>query len=259
MMIRRLETGLMEGGVTKQVARLSVLLLSIIFASSPAFAGSNSTKKEPGGTKLVDSGSFGVFIKGRRIGTETFNIQQKPEYSITTSDLKLEDGSLQTSELQIFPNGNLRKYMWRELAPTKAQSVIEPGDQILNQEITVGSEKPQTHPYILPASTIVLDDYFFVHRELLAWRYLGSGCIPGQRQCSLTKSQMGIIVPRQQTPATITMEFSGREKIIVRGVEQELNRFLLKSEEQEWQLWLNDQYKLIRILIASENTEVVRD
>jgi hypothetical protein len=137
--------------------------------------------------------------------------------------------------------------------------VIEPGDQILTQLITVGSDKPVSHPYILPPSTIVLDDYFFVHRELLAWRYLGSGCIPGERQCALPKAQMGILVPRQQTPAVVTMEYKGREKVTVHGVEQELSCFLLKNEDQEWQLWLNDQYKLIRILIASENTEVVRD
>jgi hypothetical protein len=248
-----------EGGVKKQAARLSIFLLSVVVASSPAFGGGKSTKKESGETKLVDAGSFGVFFKGQRIATETFSVQQKSDYSITTSDLKLADGSAQTSELQIFSNGNLRKYMWRALAPEKAQSVIEPGDQILNQQITVGSEKPLTRPYILPASTIVLDDYFFVHRELLAWRYLASGCVTGAQQCSLPKSQMGIIVPRQQTPATVTMEYAGREKISIRGVEQELDRFLLKNEDQEWQLWLNSQYKLIRIVVASENTEVVRD
>ncbi|MCI0351268.1 MAG: hypothetical protein L0Z53_17735 [Acidobacteriales bacterium] len=244
----------------KQAACLVILLLAVALVPSLAVAGSkDSKKKDSAEAKVVDSGSFGVFFKGRRIATETFQVKQRADYSVTTSDLKLEDGSAQTSELQTFPNGNLRKYMWRALAPEKAHSVLEPGDQILNQEITVGSQKPQTHPYILPASTIVLDDYIFVHRELLAWRYLGSGCIPGQRQCSLTKAKMGIIVPRQQTPDTVTMEYAGREKLTVRGVEQELNRFLLKNDDQEWQLWLNDQYKLIRILISSENTEVLRD
>jgi hypothetical protein len=248
-----------EGGVKKQPTRLAVVLLFAVAASSLAFAGGKSTKNNSKETKLVDAGSFGVFLKGRRVATETFSIQQNSEYSVTTSDVKLEDGTTQSSELQIFPNGNLRRYVWRELAPEKAQSVIEPGDQILTQSITVGSEKPRTQPYILPASTIVLDDYFFVHRELLAWRYLGSGCVPGAAQCSLAKAQMGIIVPRQQTPSLITMEYKGREKVTVRGVEQELSAFLLKSDDQEWQLWLNDQHKLVRILIASADTEVLRD
>lgn len=242
----------------KKAVRFSIVLLGLIFASSLAVAGSKRSEKDSGQTKLVDSGSFGVFFKGHRIGTETFRVQEKADYSITTSDLKMEDGTTQTSELQIFSNGNLRKYMWRALAPQKAESVVEPGDQILTQQITVGSEKPQTRPYILPPSTIVLDDYFFVHRELLAWRYLASGCA-AKDPCPLPKSEMGIIVPRQQTPGLVTMEYKGREKVNLHGVEQELSRFLLKNEDQEWQLWLNNQFKLVRILIASENTEVLRD
>jgi hypothetical protein len=45
----------------------------------------------------------------------------------------------------------------------------------------------------------------------------------------------------------------------VRGAERELSRFLLKNEGQEWQLFLDDQHKLVRIVITSESTEVLRD
>jgi len=33
----------------------------------------------------------------------------------------------------------------------------------------------------------------------------------------------------------------------------------LKSEAGTWNLWLDDQFKLVRILIPAENTEVIRD
>ena len=33
----------------------------------------------------------------------------------------------------------------------------------------------------------------------------------------------------------------------------------LKSEAGDWSMWLDDQFKLVRILVASDNTEVVRD
>lgn len=253
------EQGLWEGGVSKFAGRLSVLLLIAVLVPALAFAGSKSVKKESGETKLVDSGSFGIFRNGQRIATETFRVQQNSEYSITTSDLKLQDGTEQSSELQLWPNGDLRKYSWRSLSPEKVQSVLEPGDQILLQQTSVGTKKPESLPYILPSSTIVLDDYFFIHRELLAWRYLASGCVAGGPQCRLTKAQMGIIVPRQHTPATVSMQFMGREKVTLRGVEQELSRFLLKNDDQEWVLWLNNQHMLVRVLIASENTEVLRD
>ena len=240
-------------------ARFSFLALATVALVVSAQAGSKPTKTKNESTTLVDSGSFSVFQNGRRVATETFRVQQRPDYSITTSDLKLEDGSAQSSELQLLPNGNLRKYVWRATTPQKAESVLEPGDQILNQRITVDSEKPLDLPYILPASTIVLDDYFFIHRELLAWRYLASGCIQGQATCRPAKAQLGILVPRQHTPATVTMEYMGREKVQIRGSERELSRFNLKNDDIEWQLWLDDQHKLVRIVIASEHAEVLRD
>jgi hypothetical protein len=39
----------------------------------------------------------------------------------------------------------------------------------------------------------------------------------------------------------------------------ELNHFLLKSDAGDWSLWLDDQFKLQRILVPGDNTEVLRD
>ena len=57
----------------------------------------------------------------------------------------------------------------------------------------------------------------------------------------------------------LTVQFSGREKVSIRGAEQELSRFELKGDTGDWVAWLDDQFKLIKILMADENTEVVRD
>ena len=58
---------------------------------------------------------------------------------------------------------------------------------------------------------------------------------------------------------SVTIEFAGREKVTIRGAELELNRLDLKGESGNWALWLDDQFKLQRILISGDNTEVVRD
>jgi hypothetical protein len=55
------------------------------------------------------------------------------------------------------------------------------------------------------------------------------------------------------------MEFSGNEKLAIRGTERELSRYVLKSDSGDWSLWLDDHNKLVRILVAGDNTEVVRD
>jgi hypothetical protein len=59
----------------------------------------------------------------------------------------------------------------------------------------------------------------------------------------------------------VRMEVVGREKVTIRGTERQLLRLNLKGEEFTWALWVDDQdqFKLMRVLIADANTEVVRD
>jgi hypothetical protein len=55
------------------------------------------------------------------------------------------------------------------------------------------------------------------------------------------------------------MELSGREKIAVKGQEQELNKFKIDSDGVVWNLWVNDDYKVMKITVPAGNVEVVRD
>ena len=223
--------------------------------------------KEKGGPgQKVDSGSFGVFMNGRRVGTETFSITQNPNGSVIQSEFKAGGSAgqaVQNSELQLTGTGEIRRYEWKELSPGKAQSVVIPNDQLLTQKWSAGpQEKEQEQPYLLPTATSILDDYFFVHREVLAWKYLASTCRTekGQVQCPLKqRAQFGTMNPRQHSSAPASMEFMGREKVTVGNVEKELSKLELKSEAGSWLIWFDDQFKVLRISIPSEKTEVVRD
>jgi hypothetical protein len=223
--------------------------------------------KEKGGEgQKVDSGSFGVFMNGRRVGTETFSITQNANGSVIRSEFKTEGSSgqaVQNSELQLTGTGEIRRYEWKEQSPGKAQSVVVPNDQFVTQKWSAGpQDKEQEQPYLLPTATSILDDYFFVHREVLAWKYLASACRTekGQVQCPLKqKAQFGTMNPRQHSSAPATMEFMGREKVTVGNAEKELSKLELKSETGSWLIWFDDQFKVLRISIPSEKTEVVRD
>src|ERR1700740_1601203 len=147
---------------------------------------------------MVDSGSLGVFLNGRRIATETFSIQQNANGSVVTSQFKTEEGvdkAAQTSELQLTPNGEIRKYEWKELSPGKAQATAAPKNDFLMEQTRKSPEdKPEEQPFLLPASTNILDDYFFIHREVLIWRYLATACRQekGDVQCPASqKTQFG--------------------------------------------------------------------
>ncbi len=231
---------------------------------SSAAAGAGKEKESAG--PMVDAGSFGVFQNGRRVATETFSIQQSGNGSVATSEFKTEEGAdkaVQSSQLQLTVAGDLRKYEWKEVSPGKAQAVVLPNDNLLIERATNNpQDKQEEHPFLLPVSTSILDDYFFIHREILAWRYLAAGCRQdkGQIACPVgQRAQFGTLNPHARSSMLVSLEFSGKEKVQIHGVERELNRLNLKGESGEWALWLDDHFKLVRILIASEHTEVVRD
>jgi hypothetical protein len=226
---------------------------------------SGKDDKAPG-AQMVDSGSFGVFINGKRVATETFSIHQNGAENIITSEFKSEAGlekALQTSDWQMSSSGELRKYEWKEVSPGQAQAVVAPNQDFLIERFKSSpQEKDQEQPFLLPASSSLLDDYFFVHREVLAWKFLASSCKQdkGELQCPLKQRvQFGALNPHSRSSMSVGVEFAGREKVTIRGVEHELNRLNFKIESGEWALWLDDQFKLQRIQIAAENTEVVRD
>ena len=240
---------------------ISCLLLVSVALAEPG----KDKDKEPA-VQNVDSGSFGVFMNGRRVATEKFSIQQNPAGSVATSEFRTEPGvdpAAQSSELQLALNGDLRKYEWKEVSPGKAQAVLLPNDSLLVERSTNNpQDKEEEHPFLLPISTSVLDDYFFVHREILVWKYLASGCHQDKGVVACPQNQQvkfGVINPHQRSSLLVSLAFSGKEKISVRGVERELNHFVLKSDAGDWSLWLDDQFKLVRILVAVDNTEVVRD
>lgn len=242
------------------------LLLSVAMAAPGKDNDKDKNKDKQPESKTVDAGSFGVFMNGRRVATEKFSIQQDSRGSVAKSEFKTEEGvaqAAQSSELQLTTSGDLIKYEWKELSPGKAQAVIIPSDNLLVERSTANpQDKPEEHPFLLPISTSVLDDYFFIHREILAWKYLATGCRSDNGHVACPQNQQvkfGVINPHQRSSLLVSVAFSGKDKATVHGVERELDHFILKSEAGDWSIWLDDQFKLVRILVTSDNTEVVRD
>ncbi len=221
-------------------------------------------EKEHEGQK-VDAGSFGVFQNGHRVGTETFSIYQTGGGSVIDSEFKTENAptqAVQDSVMQLTTKGEIRRYEWKEVSPGTAQSVVVPNDDFLNQKWSASADaKEQEQPYLMPLSTSILDDYFFVHRELLAWKILGMVCKQDKGLQCLPKqhTQFGTLNPHQHSSALVTGEFIGREKVNLKNGPQDLLKLELKSEAGTWQLWLDDQFKVMKMSVVGENTEVVRD
>jgi hypothetical protein len=257
------------------VKKSTVLLVSLLMAAA-ALAGDKDRDKEKEKKNSVDSGTFGIYLNGKRIGSEKFNIEQQAGQGIVTAELTIDDGTNkaeQSSELRVGSDGNIKLYKWRSTLPTKEESTIEPNQELLIEHLTTADQKKRDVPYILPISTVILDDYFFSQRELLIWRYLAAGCVrvpppaPGQPvppdshlQCG--PAHFGILVPHQHAPGGTVVELVGRDKITFKGTERELNKFKVDTDGVQWLIWVDDpetNYKVIKMSIPASNIEVWRE
>ena len=75
----------------------------------------------------------------------------------------------------------------------------------------------------------------------------------------MPKTNFGVIVPRQRNSMSVSLEFKGRERLALHGKEVELSRFDMHTEAADWSLWMDDQYKLQRVVVDSDQTEVIRE
>ena len=213
--------------------------------------------------QLVDSGVFDISVNGKRVATESFKITESPEGSLSHSDLRLEaeNKPTQSYDMEMDSSGNLRRYHWESLITDKSSLVVEPDDSILVEHIVDPNGKNQEKKHMLPTSTVILDDRFFSQRELLAWRFMASGCKPDSKglRCELPKRQYGTLNPTQHLANSVTVEYIGQEKAVIKGAAQIYTQIRISEEDGDWLIWLDDHEKVAKIVVPSANTEVIRD
>ncbi len=246
---------------------MAFVLVSSLTAFAEGHAGPKKEKEKdkPASRQKVDSGSFGVFIKGQRVVTETFSIEQQNGVSVIKSQLKETAGAdptSQKSELEITPSGELLRYEWSQ-ASGGSLTVFPNNDFLMEKISAAGSSKPAEQPFLMPNTSVILDNNFFVQREVLVWRYLSADCKPegADLKCQQGPVEFGALVPQDRTSMRVRVELVGKEKVNIHGTDRELLRLNLTGESYEWSLWVDgqDQFKLIRVAIPADNTEVVRD
>lgn len=267
-----------------KAVKLAILLGAVLASSAVLNAADKPKPKEKPNAKVADSGSFGIYLNGKRVGTETFNItetlngEQRPEYSTASSEIKFDDGKFranQTAEMQITPKGELRSYIWHATVPEKEEASVEPKDQLLVEHIIPADQKKVDVPHMLPLSTVILDDNFFSQRELLLWWYLATGCKRQNNDLMCGTGRFVILVPHQHVSGNATLELMGQDKVMIKGTERELNKIKLEtngpqsltwlndqareSDGVQWLLWVDDQYKIIKMTVAGSNVEIIRD
>jgi hypothetical protein len=236
------------------IAAFSILLAATAFAK----------EKEPV-ADVVDTGSFGIFVNEKRVATETFSVHQsKGGNSITTSQFK-EEGSKdpsQRSEMEINTAGALVRYEWHELSPGKSELTLSPNNEFLVERVIENpGDKPKEKPFLMPNTSIILDNNFFVHREILAWKYMASSCPLENGRNKCVPAQFGAIIPQERDSVRVAVAPVAQEKVTINGSERELVHLSLKVEDADWDLWLDpqDHFKLMRVSKTGESIQIVRD
>jgi hypothetical protein len=124
------------------------------------------------------------------------------------------------------------------------------------------------HP--LTPETSIMDDNFFSHMEVIAWKYMAFGCklnAQSQTECKWLPLRMPIFVPHQQQSMILEVSYQGVQKVKVNGKDTEFKTFSFtledpanfKPEGGNCLLWFNEQNKLVRVVDAADNMEVLRD
>lgn len=241
------------------------LVAFVLTVSLAAVAHSSKDDKPSKVKQVVDSGSFGVFVKGQRVLTEAFSIaQEDAATSLIKSQIKdsATSATVQKSELRLTGTGELVRYDWSQ--ESGGSITVYPNNDFLMEKTTAaGSGKTAEQSFLMPSTSSILDNNFFVQREVLLWRYLAAACKTesGDFKCQQGPVEFGTVVPQDRTSMSVRVQVVGKEKVNLHGAERELLRINLTGEAFEWALWVDDhdQFKLMRVAIPADSTEVVRD
>ncbi len=164
--------------------------------------------------------------------------------------------------MELSPSGELLRYEWSQSSGGSLS--VFPDNEFLKERIsTSNSAKPAEQAFLLPAVTPILDNNFFIHREVLAWKYLNAVCQPagGDTKCRQEPADFGTLIPQDRTSMSVRMSLGGKEKVTIRGAERDLLRLNLHGDQFDWALWVDDHdhFKLMKVAIPADSTEVVRD
>jgi hypothetical protein len=138
-------------------------------------------------------------------------------------------------------------------------ATVEVRDLLLTMHF-VTDGKPGEQAFFLTPGTFILDDYFFVSREVLAWRYMSSSCKPHPNGdgCDLERTRFATLIPRRRVSDEVYVEMKGFDDAPFNGRPQHLRHLQMESNGVLWQLWLDSNMKLVRISVPSIQLEVLR-
>lgn len=233
------------------LAGLLLLILSSAGAASDPAAPAPSLVPD-----LSDHGVFMLYVGGRNVGVEKFDIRHSSGRVETRAEISLRaEQEGKTIDMQINAdlvlNSHLEPltYKWSQKGPQSSRlSINFHSDPAQARYITVSGDE-EKREFDLPKSVVVLDDNVLHHYQLVVDRY---------RMTSGGKQIFHAFIPQEALPGTLTVEDLGTEKVNVDGLPVALDHLLVTTEMAKINLWVDGQQHLQRISVPEAHLEAYR-
>jgi len=203
------------------------------------------------GALLQDKGKFNIFVDGKSVGKEEFEIVPNGAGWLAKGSTQINTGegpaAQVTSNLTLQSNGAPMAYDWVSKTDKTSSAHIIFANGIAKIALEVQGTKPYEQELTFNSPLIaVLDNNLYHHYELLAriydWSKRGAQTIP-------------VLIPQEITPGTITAEATGSASSGGKNYEG----LRVTTSDIEVLLMLDSNHRLMRLEVPAAKVAVVRE
>jgi hypothetical protein len=205
---------------------------------------------------LNDQGTFEIFVAGKRVGTENFEIRTGPKQIEGQAEVYLrmeEDGKTievrTLSNLILDPQLRPLSYSWSQKGAQSSQLTIDFRSSPARTRYKTVNGQPDQRDFKLAKDVVVLDDNLVHHYQLVVDRY---------DRTKKGKQTFPAFIPQEALPGEITMEDMGPEPVSVEGSTLDLRHLVLTTELARIDLWVDNQDRLQVVSVPVAQFQAVR-
>ena len=233
----------------RNTSALFVLLLTALAGALLAYAGQ---KKGPAGSVFVaDKGKFNIFLDGKSIGHEEFEIAPSGGSWVAKGVTHLsQEGSpaaTVTGTLTLQPDGAPIDYEWSSQSDKTNGAHLVFSNGVAKMTLQMQGARPFEQDFTFNSPLIVvLDDNLYYQYDVLAHIYDWS------RRGTQT---FAVLIPQELTPGTITVDWAGA----VSAEGKSYEGLKVVTSALEIVLYLDSNHRLMRLEVPSSKAAVVRE
>lgn len=205
---------------------------------------------------LNDRGTFEVFVAGKTVGTETFEIRVRSDRIEAHGEVHLmveQKGKTvevrTSSDLLLDPHFDPRSYTWNQKGAQSSQLSIDFRAQPVHARYKMVNGQEDRRDFKLDKDIVVLDDNAIHQYQLALARY---------DQAKGGTQTFRAFIPQEALPGVITLNSIGSEPVIVNGDTRMLRKFLLTTDLAQINLWADDHGHLQMVSAPDSQYQAVR-